>query len=304
MRTDFYYQSGTGVRLHGCKWTPEGEVCAVVQIVHGIAEHVERYDAFARFLNERGVLVVAEDHMGHGQSVVKGELGYFRQGWTAAVEDTFQLLQDTKTAFPEVPYFLLGHSMGSFMARSLLILHPDCGLAGCILSGTGWQPEAVLHTGLGLCRAKARVKGDKYHSAALNNMIFGNYNAKVEHRRTAFDWLTRDDQIVDAYIADPLCGFVPSVGLLGNVMEGMLFDQKQSNLSQMNKQLPVFFVAGEADPVGNYGKGVRRCKDAFREAGLKNISLKLYPLCRHEILNEWNCNQIFEEIYDWIRETC
>ena len=304
MKTDFYYQSGTGVRLHGCKWTPEGKALGVVQLVHGIAEHVERYDAFARFLNERGFVVVAEDHMGHGQSVVKGELGYFRQGWTAAVEDTYQLLQDTKTAYPDVPYFLLGHSMGSFLSRSLLILHPDCGLSGCILSGTGWQPEAVLRTGLGLCRVTAKARGDRYHSTALNNLIFGNYNARVEHRRTEFDWLTRDDQIVDAYIADPLCGFVPSVGLLGNVMEGMLFNQKKTNLQQMNQTQPVLFVSGDADPVGGYGKGVSRCREAFCESGMKNTELKLYPLCRHEILNEWNCNQIFEDIYGWIVEKC
>lgn len=304
MKTNFYYQSVTGVKLHGCKWMPDGPIKAVVQLVHGIAEHIERYDVFASYLNSKGCLVIAEDHMGHGQSVVKGELGYFRQGWMAVVEDIYQLMLDTQTDYPAAPYFLFGHSMGSFLSRSLMIAHPDCRLAGCVLSGTGWQPQAVLKAGRELCRAVTKSKGEKYHSTVLNNLIFGNYNAKVEHRRTEFDWLTRNNDIVDAYISDPLCGFVPTASLLGSVMEGMSFNQRPDMLMKMNHDLPVFFVAGTCDPVGNYGKGVVRCEKEFRKAGMKNTQLKLYPLCRHEILNEWDCNQIFEDIYDWIAVLC
>ena len=157
MRTDFYYESRCGGRLHGCRWTPEGEPKAVLQIVHGIAEYAQRYDDFANYLTTQGYLVVAEDHMGHGKSISQqAPQGCFPGGWEGAVADTYRLLTDTKAEFPELPYVLFGHSMGSFMARTILAIYPDSGIAAAIICGTGWQPGAVLKAGKLACKLVAK----------------------------------------------------------------------------------------------------------------------------------------------------
>lgn len=303
MRTDFWYDSRGAGKIHGCRWTPEGEVKAVVQIVHGIAEFVERYDAFAQFLNDRGILVVAEDHMGHGQSINgEGIQGYFHGGWFTAVEDTWQLLTSTKAEFPGVPYILFGHSMGSFMARTMLCRYPDSGIDAAIICGSAWQPAFALPALIkvidGICK-----KGDETKpNEKLQGMVFGSYNKKVEHPRTPYDWLSRDKEIVDAYVAHPLCGFTASAGLLREMMKGIHYIEQKKNLAAMKKDLPVFFIAGGDDPVGSYGKGIEKCVAEFKKAGMQDVSCRIYPLCRHEILNEINKEDIFRDVANWIEE--
>ena len=303
MRTDFWYPSCGKGTIHGCKWTPEGQPKAVVQILHGIAEFVERYDDFAEYLTKHGFLVVAEDHMGHGQSIRDGGIqGYFHGGWFTAVEDSMHLMRDTREAYPEIPYILFGHSMGSFMARTILAKYPDCGLAAAVICGTGWQPAFALPTLAKVIDGIARKNGETEPHETLQKMIFGGYNKKVEHPRTGFDWLTRDAAIVDAYIAHPLCGFTASAGLLREMMKGMHFFEQPENLAGMKKDLPVFFIAGGDDPVGSYGKGVHTCADVFRKAGMTDVSVRIYPLCRHEILNEINRDQVYEDILKWMEK--
>jgi alpha-beta hydrolase superfamily lysophospholipase len=272
-------------------------------LVHGIAEHVERYDDYASWLNEKGFLVVAQDHMGHGKSIGQnGIQGYFHGGWFCAVEDTYDLLQQTMAKFPGVPYILFGHSMGSFIVRTILAKHPDSGIAGCIVCGTAWQPAALLKIAMPMCKLLCRNGGDKKPSPALKKLMFGSYNQKVEHVRTENDWLTRDDRVVDAYNCDPLCGFTATAGLYRDMMTGIAYIQKPDTLAAMNRQTPVLFVAGSADPVGAYGQGVQQAAKAFRDCGMEDVSLKLYPMCRHEILNEINNIQVYEEIQEWIEE--
>lgn len=301
MRTDFWYDSKGAGKIHGCRWTPEGDVKAVVQIVHGIAEFVERYEEFAQFLNRHGILVVAEDHMGHGKSINgEGIQGYFHGGWFTAIDDTYQLLRDTKAEFTEVPYILFGHSMGSFFARTILCKYPDSGISGAIICGTGWQPAFALPALVKVIDGICKKNGEEKPDEKLQGMIFGSYNKKVEHPRTPYDWLTRDAKIVDAYIADPLCGFTASAGLLREMMKGIYYIEQPKNLTAMEKELPVFFIAGKDDPVGSYGKGVERCAAEFQKAGMTDVSCKLYPLCRHEILNEINREDIFKDVLKWI----
>lgn len=303
MRTDSYFPSGGAGQIHVYRWTPEQSPRAIVQLVHGIAEFVERYGAFANYLNDQGILVVAEDHMGHGKSINgDGIQGYFHGGWFQAVDDTFRLMRDTQSEFPNVPYILFGHSMGSFMARTLLCRYPDSGIAGAILCGTGWQPTFALPAMIALVNGICKKTGEEKPSQALQNMIFGGYNSKVEHKRTPSDWLSRDDAIVDAYIADPLCGFVPSCGLLRDMMKGIYYGQRSENLAKMRKALPVFFIAGGDDPVGSYGKGVRQAAAAFRKIGMTNVQERIYPLCRHEILNEINKEEVYEDVLQWIEK--
>ena len=273
----------------------------MVQIVHGIAEFIERYDDFANFLNRQGIAVVAEDHMGHGQSVNGGGVrGYFSGGWFAAVEDTMVLLRGTRAAYPDIPYILFGHSMGSFMARTILCKYPDSGISAAVICGTGWQPPALLPPVIALIDQVCKKSGEDKPSALLQKLVFGSYNSRVEHPRTQFDWLTRDAKQVDAYIANPMCGFTASAGLLRELMKGIAYIEKPENLAAMNKDLPVFFIAGGDDPVGNYGKGVRKTAEAFRKAGMKHVTTRIYPLCRHEILNEINKEEIYEDVAQWI----
>lgn len=301
MREDFWFDSCGAGKIHGCRWSPEGEPKAVLQIVHGIAEYIERYDGFAEFLTRRGFLVVAEDHMGHGQSIGnEGVQGYFTGGWFNAVADSYHLLEMTKAEYPELPYVLFGHSMGSFMARTILCKYPDSGIDAAIICGTGWQPAFALPAVIKIVEGECKKVGETNPSARLQNLVFGGYNKRVEHPRTEFDWLTRDAKIVDAYIAHPLCGFTASTGLLRDMMTGILYIEQPKNLAAMRKDLPVFFIAGGDDPVGSYGKGVRKAADAFRKAGMKDVDVHIYPLCRHELLNEINREEIYGDVLQWL----
>lgn len=303
MRTDFYYDSHGEGKIHGFRWTPEGEPTAVVQIVHGITEHAERYDQFARYLNKKGYLVVAEDHMGHGRSAEHGGTkGYFYGGWFAGVEDTCELLRKTHEEFPALPYILLGQSMGSFMVRTILCRYPDIGISGAILTGTCWMPDPVVEFGRQTANLVCRRIGEENPSEMLRKLVFGGNNRKVERPRTSHDWLTRDAVIVDAYNADHMCGFTASCGLIRDMLGGIAYNQKKANLEKMRKDLPVLFLAGGDDPVGSYGKGVRQTAEEFQSVGMEDVFVRIYPLCRHEVLNEINRAEVFRTINIWIRE--
>lgn len=301
MRTDFWFDSCGAGKIHCCKWTPEGQPKAVLQIVHGITEHVERYDHFADYMAGLGYVVVAEDHMGHGQSVNgHGIQGYFHGGWFHAVEDTWHLFRNTRETYPNIPYIMLGHSMGSFMVRTILYLHPDSGLDGAIISGTCWQPAFAMPAIVKFMEAACHLVGETNVSGKLQKLVFGTYNARVEHQRTPLDWICRDRSVVDAH--PMMQGLAPKAGLLRDMMVGIAAIEKPENLAKMRKDLPVFLVAGGDDPVGNYGKGIHQCVSAFRKAGMTDVQVKIYPLSRHEILNEINKEAVFEDIRAWIEK--
>lgn len=296
MRTEFDYPSQGAGTIHAYRWAPEGAPVAVVQLVHGIAEHMLRYDDFAQFLNAHAVLVVAEDHMGHGKSTGSGAERYFAGGWLSAVADTYELLRRTREEFPTLPYFILGHSMGSFMTRTLLFTYPDAGLRGAVICGTGWQSGATLAAGRTLCALEGLRVGETKPSALLNNLMFGAFNRKFPDAKTENDWICADPAVVQAYTDDPLCGGNASVGLAREMLRGIGMIEKKKNLEAMPKELPVFFIAGKSDPVGNMGKGVRKAAEAFRKVGMRHVALKLYD-GRHEILNEQNHAEVYEDIW-------
>ena len=303
MRTDHYFDSCGKGKIHYCKWMPEGQPKAVLQILHGIAEHVERYDDFGNYLTSQGYAVVAEDHMGHGDSIGEaGIRGYFHGGWFAAVDDSMRLMKDTMTEYPDVPYILFGHSMGSFMARTILANYPDSGISAAIICGTGWQPRLALPALIAVVEGLCKKQGEQNPDPALHKMIFGGYNNRIKEPRTDFDWLTRDEAIVDAYIAHPLCGFVPSAGLVRDMMTGLQYIQDPKNLDAMKKDLPVYFIAGGDDPVGGYGEGVRKAAEEFKKRGMERMEVKIYPLCRHEIHNEINKQEVYEDVLHWIEK--
>ena len=301
--SDYTFLSGNGkTNIHVRRCTPEGPVCGIVQIAHGIAEHVERYDAFASFLADNGYLVVANDHLGHGQSVTgEDDLGFFAEngGWELAVGDMRKLYEATHAEFPDLPYFLFGHSMGSFLTRTYIIRFPG-GLAGAIISGTGQQAAPIVAGGKLMGKMECRRHGARYHSEKLNGLAFGSYNKGYDVHRTDYDWLSRDNAAVDKYIADPLCGFVPSAGLFTDMMTGIQFISSMKNISRMNRSLPIFFISGDKDPVGENGKGVIRVYNNFLKIGMTDVTMKLYPECRHELLNELNRDEVMKDVLDWL----
>lgn len=303
--TEFTFLSTDGkTQLHGMRWEPDGgSVRAVLQICHGVAEHIARYDAFARYLNGLGIAVVGHDHLGHGLSLPEGGTPvYFGESntWNTVVDDIYVLHQRIRLWYPDVPLCIMGHSMGSFLTRTYLIRYPGT-VKAAIIMGTGWQPKAVIAGGMAVAKAVGAVVGENGTSDLVTNLAFGAYNKLFAPNRTSCDWLSADEGNVDAYMADPLCGADATVGLFRQMLSGIRFNQKLSNLRQMNPRIPVLFVAGEKDPVGDCGNGVRRTYQEFRRAGVQDCTLKLYPGLRHEILNEKaQQQQVFEDIGQWL----
>ena len=299
---EFTLPSTGGGELHCAVWTPKQKPTAVVQLIHGIAEHIGRYDELGSFFADHGILMVADDHMGHGKTApFPGALGYFPSGWLGAVSDEHRLMEEAREQNPGKPYFLLGHSMGSFLARTFLYRFPDAGLSGVLLSGTAWQSRAALALGIRLCAREEKRLGATGRSELLQDLVFGTYNRKFRHPRTDCDWICSDPAVVDAYIADPLCGFMPTVGLCKEMMKGIAMNQRPGNLADMPKDLPVLFFSGSRDPVGSMGRGVRRAAKAFRRAGMQHVTCRLYPGGRHEMFNEPNRQAVFEDVLDWIQ---
>ena len=303
--TEFTFLSTDGkTQLHGMRWEPDGgSVRAVLQICHGVAEHIARYDAFARYLNDLGIAVVGHDHLGHGLSLPEGGTPvYFGESntWNTVVDDIYVLHQRIRLWYPDVPLCIMGHSMGSFLTRTYLIRYPGT-VKAAVIMGTGWQPKAVIAGGMAVAKAVGAVVGENGTSDLVTNLAFGAYNKLFAPNRTSCDWLSADEGNVDAYMADPLCGADATVGLFRQMLSGIRFNQKLSNLRQMDPRIPVLFVAGEKDPVGDCGNGVRRTYQEFRRAGVQDCTLKLYPGLRHEILNEKaQQQQIFEDIGQWL----
>ncbi len=298
MEEFFLISSGVG-RIHCGLWRPKGEIKAIVQLIHGIAEHIGRYDDFAVFLAENGFLVVAEDHMGHGASIENGVQGYFEGGWMAAVADIKQLHDKICLDYPILPYYFLGHSMGSFLLRTYLFTYPeDAGAA--VISGTGWEAPATIKAGLAVCKLEAKRLGAASTSKLLSSMMFGAYNKPFKPVRTPHDWICSVEEVVDRYEEDPLCGFDATIGLARDMLTGISMNERQENLVKMKKNLPILFVSGGKDPVGHMSQGVLACIDAFKRAGMRQITIQIYPEGRHEMLNERNREEVYRRILSWL----
>lgn len=301
--TDFTFESSTGKnRIHARKCVPEGTPRAVVQIAHGIAEHIDRYDDFMAFLAANGFVAVGNDHLGHGKSIqAPSEQGIFAEedGWNYVVKDMDILRETMRREYPDLPYIFFGHSMGSFLTRTYLIRHPGK-YDAAIISGTGHQGKPLVLAGNAAAGLLVKLKGPRADGQTLNDMAFGSYCKRIEDPRTPFDWLSRDEAQVDKYIADPLCGFVAKVSLYRDMMQGVKFITNQKNIDSMSKEQPIYFMSGEEDPVGDYGEGVEKAYKAFCKAGLKDVTIRLYPGGRHEMLNEINKEDVYRDILNWL----
>ena len=305
MKQEFYYPSKDGrTKIHAIEWIPKGEVTAVLQICHGMVEYIDRYDEFARFLNENGYYVVGHDHLGHGQSVVsEDKLGFFHEskGNACVIGDIHYLRKFTQKKYPDVPYFMLGHSMGSFLLRQYIGLYGN-GLAGAIVMGTGSKSDFILAVGKLVCRISAFVKGWEYRSNLVNSMAFGGFNKKFAHETTGSNWLSRNPVNAQNYAKDPLCNFVFTVNAYYQMFCGIQAVNRQERNEKVPKTLPIFFVAGKEDPVGNFGKSVENIYKNYKSCGIQDVSIKLYEKDRHEILNEVDRRIVFEDLLRWMEK--
>ena len=300
--TDFTLPSTVpGRTLHAFRCIPEGEVRAIVQLSHGMVEFIDRYKPLAEDLAGRGILVTGHDHLGHGGSIrTKDDYGYFAQpdGNRAVLDDLHAMTTLTKQLYPGVPYFLLGHSMGSFYARQYLCEY-GAELDGAILMGTGYQPKALVTLARTVCRMLAVFFGWQHRSRLVRDLSFLGYNKGLEGR-TPHDWLNRDPAEVDKYRADERCMFTFTLNAYYSMFTGILRLYDPDFLNRMPKDLPLLFLAGDADPVGEQSKGVQRAIDSLKAVGVQNITQKFYPGARHELLVEINRQEVFDDIGNWL----
>lgn len=300
---EFTFLSSDGkTPIHAVEWLPEGTPRAVLQIVHGVSEYILRYAPFAEYLTAHGFAVVGHDHLGHGTSVLPGAPRlYFgpRGSWDWVVQDVETLRQMSRERFPNISYFLLGHSMGSFLARTHLIRYPGV-TDGAVIMGTGQMAPLLLAGGRAVAALERLRVGEKNGSPLVQALSFKTYNKIFAPNRTGFDWLSVNEENVDNYISHPLCGGNPSIGLFREMLWGMGFIAKPEQLKRMDGKTPILFISGGMDPVGDLGKGVERAYESFRTAGVQDVSLKLYPGLRHEILNETERETVYEDVRLWL----
>lgn len=291
--------------IHAVKWVPEsGMYKAILQISHGMVEYIERYRSFAEYMTEQGYLVVGHDHLGHGASITsEEEWGFFQEEDPSGtlIEDMHQLRTMIQAENPGVPYFMAAHSMGSYLLRKYLTIYPEQ-VKGAVLIGTGCEPDGTMKFGLFVCKLLAKLRGNHHRSRFLQSASYSKPYKKfdVYGKDHAKSWLTKDVEIVKSYYADPRCSFVFTVNGYRGLMEAVLYDNQMENVKKTPRSLPLFFVSGEEDPVGNLGEGVKKVYSMYEEAGLTDITYKLYENDRHEILNETDKDQVYADIAAWL----
>ena len=307
IKEELYYDSrDEKSRLHGVRYIPEDKdsIRCIVQIVHGMAEYIERYEEFAEFLTARGCVVIGEDHMGHGKSVGKyGKYGYFceQDPATVLVRDVHRLKKATVELYPNVPYVIVGHSMGSFIVRNYMFPYGK-GIDAAVIMGTGMPRKAVLVISRTLAAAQRILLGAGKKGKLLDKLAFGSYNRHIQNPKTPFDWLSREGERVKQYLEDPMCGFVFTINGFETLFELISRLYHAENLERIPKKMPVFLLSGDDDPVGDYGKGVRKAYISLRAVGLEDIKIKLYEGGRHELLNETNRQDVMQDIYKWMEK--
>ncbi|MBN2626632.1 MAG: lysophospholipase [Spirochaetales bacterium] len=304
-REEFHFTSEDGKEIHGIRWIPAGEVKAALLINHGMAEHISRYEDFALFLNEAGFAVWGEDHRGHGRTAGNEEnLGYFaiEEGWELVLKDMGVLKKLISETYPGKPLFILGHSMGSFLTRDFLCDQGE-GFAGAIISGTGFNPlpmTKILNT---LARNEIRRKGDRHRSTFLDSLSFGAFNKAFRPNRTSFDWLSRDEEQVDRYIADPYCGFVCTSSFYEDLSRGLQRILDRDRLGGTPRDLPLLLYSGDRDPVGGKkGSGVKKTARLYRSLGMKQVTLEFNRDGRHESLNETNRSEVYRRFLAFMED--
>ena len=299
-RENFKLPSTRGdTELNCYRWIPEGRVRATVQLSHGMIEHILRYSDFAEFLNSNGIAVYGHDHLGHGNTT-PDDLGFIAEtdGDVVIVDDLFEVTKVVESDHPGIPHILLGHSMGSFVARRYITKYGDH-LDGAIIVGTGNQSPMSVRFGLFIANYLCRHKGTHYVSPFLNKVILESNDKRFDEPEMRNRWISRDPESVRRYNEDPFCtfrftsaGFRDLLTMIRRIESGEDFDR-------IPKGLPIILLSGSDDPIGDFGKGVEKARKALEDAGLRP-EMKLYPGARHEILNETNRQEVYSDILAWI----
>ncbi len=282
-------------------YRPASEPKAVLQIVHGMCEYAGRYEDLISFLCSDGIMVICHDHLGHGASAASPEeLGFFadERGWQYLIKDTVHVSKMIRSKDRKIPFYILGHSMGSLVVRAALAKY-DFLYSGSIIMGT-LNTKVGTDAGILLTRALCKIKGNMYRSKAVDELIFGLSNRKIEDPASEYSWLTRDDDIVSAYENDPLCNFHFTVRAYSDLLFLVSYVSDKNWAKKIDKELPILICSGTDDPIGNYGKGPQEVFDALNAEGASDIELKLYSGGRHEILNETNRTEVYEDILSWL----
>lgn len=307
-RTVRTYRSTDGkTTIHAIYWGPDSQPPkAVLQISHGMQEFIGRYDAFAAYMAEQGFLVTGNDHLGHGDSVLSSaDWGYFIEGDGSEilVKDLHALRTMMQREYPGLPYFMLGHSMGSFILRRYLAEY-GTGLAGAVISGTGYKQEALTDIFLAVCRVLAAVYGWRCRSRLAASLFFSGSFHRFNMDGTApeHSWLTSDAEIVRRYFSEPRCTFPFTVSGYYTITQLLKTIQKPAVIRKTPHELPLLFVSGADDPVGEFGAGVHKVCDLYRQNGYDHVELALYPGARHEVLNEVNRAEYWQDVRDWCQK--
>lgn len=299
---NFHFTDPAGLDIQCYRWTCKNKPHAILQIVHGMAEHAARYDDFASFLSNNNIAVYAHDQRGHGLTAGTIEnTGFFaeKNGWELAVNNVYELTERIETDYPDIPVFLLGHSLGSLIARDYIAKYPAA-MKGTILSGTSYNPSFLLSFGRLVADIQCLFSGKKHRSKLLDSLSFGKFNEKFRPARTKFDWLSRDEQQVDTYVNDPFCGFICSCSFYDDMFIGILNIQKKGIIEKYNEKMPLLLMSGSNDPVGNFTSGVKKVFDMLKLSGIEDVELKFYNDGRHEMLNEINKEEVYNDILIWL----
>lgn len=290
-----------GHRLAYNLWLPENkEAKAFIQILHGMAEYSDRYENYAKFLNKKGYAVFAADHRGHGHTSEKEDLGWFaeKDGWNRIASDAFEVANYISKAYHTKQMFLFGHSMGSFLARTVMVQHPDF-YSGVVIMGTATSAGLIGKVGKLVCKLQIKKDGQKAVGEVMDKLSFSAYNKQIENPRTKFDWLSTDENEVDKYIKDPLCGFTCTNGFFLDLLNGIEYANSKANAQLLPKDIPLLIVSGDKDPVGDYGKGVTKVYNLYKDAEIADVQLKLFEGGRHEILNEVFKKDVYDYLLRW-----
>lgn len=299
-----YFESSNGVdSVAYYVYKPDSKPRAVLQIVHGMCEYIERYEEFIDFLCMNGILVCGHDHIGHGKTARGSEfLGYFapEKGWQYLAKDVVRLTRMIREQNPGIPYFIMGHSMGSLITRAVLAKHSDL-YDGSIIMGT-LNIRIGADAGIILAKAISKLKGGFYRSKKIDELVFGLNNAKIENPVNDYAWVSRDENVISAYAVDPLCNFSFTVSAYSDLAFLVSYVSRPDWAGKIGKLLPILICSGDEDPIGNYGKGPKAVFNRLNNEGCEDLELKIYKGARHEILNETNRTEVYEDLLEWLNE--
>lgn len=304
-RTNFRFETQDRIEINAYRWESDRphEIRGIIQIAHGMAEHILRYEDFCRFIVEHGFIVYGNDHRGHGGTIkAPDDKGFFAEenGFEKVVSDMKQLSDIIHSEHRDVPLFLLGHSLGSFLTRRYVQLFGD-DICGMILSGTGFN-KGIGKIGLQIAKWERWRKGPRTPSPLMHKLVFYGFNENFTPTKTNFDFLTRDEEIVKKYVEDDKCGFTCSTSFYIDLLTGLDLIHRKEEVKKTPPILPIFLISGTLDPVGDDGKGVKKVYRLYKRAGCKRVRMKLYENARHEVLNEINKEEVYIDILNWLDE--